>query len=69
MSTFPGLIDSNRGLAAGFTIPYRDPVTPPKLAADAPITDILHPVQIDLGELLGDDGYPSFPHSLNSRFG
>ena len=36
-------------------IPDRNTVSPPELAADAPVTDIFHPVEIDLGKTLRDD--------------
>ena len=42
-------------LAAILAVPDRDAVSPPQLAADAPVTDVFHPVQVDLGETFGDD--------------
>ena len=29
-------------------------VTPPELSADAPVPDVVHPVEVDLGETVGD---------------
>ena len=42
-------------MAAGSTVPDGDTVAPPKLAADAPVADVLQPVQIDAGEAVGDN--------------
>ena len=42
---------------------------PPELAADAPVADILHPVEIDLGEALGDDADAPVLHGLDGRLG
>ena len=40
---------------ATFAVPHRDLVTPPELAADTPVTDVIHPVQVHLLESLRDD--------------
>ena len=40
--------------AAVLAVPGRDPVTPPKLTGDTPVTDILHPVEINLIKAFGD---------------
>ena len=36
-------------------MPHRYAVAEPKLPADGPVPDVLHPVRVDLGEALGDD--------------
>ena len=43
------------GLAAVVAVPGGDLVAPPQLAADAPVTAALHPVDIVLGEALGHE--------------
>jgi hypothetical protein len=63
------LVGVNCNLATFFTVPHRDSMPPPQLTADAPIADILHPVKIDFGEMLRDDGYLPFLYSLDGRFG
>src|SRR5262249_60820011 len=58
-----GLCD--RDVAVG-AVPDRDPLTPPDLARDAPVADVLHPVEVDAREPFGreadatllDRGYP-----------
>ena len=46
----------HRVLAAGVAVPDRDAVAPPQLAADAPVADVLHPVQVDADPALRDTG-------------
>src|ERR687891_662311 len=46
-------IFTSRGHMSVGTIPDGDTVAPPQLAADAPIFDILQPVEIDLLKALG----------------
>ncbi|MBA7666670.1 hypothetical protein ES703_74751 [subsurface metagenome] len=41
---------------------------PPQLAADAPVADVLHPVEVNLGETLRNNIYPLAGHCLNGRF-
>ena len=40
-------------LTAVFTVPDRDAVSPPELAGDTPVTDVLHPVGIGVFPSLG----------------
>ena len=42
-----------------------DAVSPPKLTRDAPIADILHPVEIVFLESLGDELYPAVAHCVD----
>ena len=54
-------------LAAVGAVPHRDLVAPPELAGDAPVVDVLHPVQVGLGEPLRDEldlAVPDHPHGL-----
>ena len=44
-------------------------MSPPELAADAPVADVLHPVEIDLGEALGDDLDAAVFDRFDGRFG
>ena len=37
-------------LSAVVTVPHRDTVTPPDLAGNAPVMDVVHPVRIGLRE-------------------
>jgi hypothetical protein len=41
--------------AAGVAVPDRDAVPPPQLATNTPVADILHPVQVNFGEVLRDN--------------
>ena len=43
-------------------VPHRDTVSPPKLAADAPVADVLQPVEIDPGKPLRDDADVAVGH-------
>ena len=57
------------GFPAVRTIPRRDAMAPPKLAADAPVFDILHPIVIDLLQTFGDKlGFPAANY-LDCRLG
>ena len=62
-----GVINGHGELVAVTTIPDRDPVPPPELAADAPVADVLQPVEVDLGEALRDDPYPLIDHGVDCR--
>jgi len=42
---------------------------PPELARDAPVTDVLEPVQVDLLEAFRDDTDAPVPHHLDSGLG
>src|SRR5215217_3600659 len=57
------------GSATAFAVPDRNPVTPPQLATNAPIADVLHPVVVFLGEVLWDNTDAPIAHSLECRFG
>ena len=46
-----------------------DAVAPPDLAADAPIADVLHPVEIDALPAFGLDGDLALAHRLDGRLG
>ena len=50
-----GSILGNYGLAAVIAVPRGDLVAPPQLAADAPVTAALHPVDVVLGEAVGHE--------------
>src|SRR5439155_26678816 len=41
----------------GFSVPHRNSMAPPKLAADAPILNIIHPVVIDLRPALREEAH------------
>ena len=50
-------------LAALFAVEGGDAVAPPELAGDAPIADVLHPVEVRLFKALGDeDQFPVLRH-------
>ena len=49
-------------------VPDRDAVTPPELPADAPVLNVLHPVVVDLREMLRDDSCLTISHGIESRF-
>ena len=58
-----GVLPADGHLAAVGAVPHGDLMTPPQLAADAPVVDVLHPVQIGLGEAVGDElGLPLLHH-------
>ena len=64
-----GLAVGAKGLlAAVVAVPNRNSVSPPELAADAPVADILHPVEIVLIETLRNEADFTIFHSLNSGF-
>ena len=52
---------------AVITVVGRDPMTPPELTADAPVTDILHPVEVVFIKALGDKADLFIPNHLNGR--
>src|SRR5439155_2957279 len=41
----------------GFPIPHRNPMSPPKLARDAPILNVVHPVVIDFRPALREEAH------------
>ena len=49
-------------LVALVAVPDGDAVAPPELAADAPVADVLQPVEIDAPEPVGDDGDVAVGH-------
>ena len=57
----------NGYLAAIVAIPCRDAVTPPELAGDAPVADILEPMEIDLFKALRDKLCLAVFNSVDSR--
>ena len=57
----------NAHFAAVIAVPGRNPMTPPQLAADAPVTDVLHPVQVRLGEAIRHEGNAAILDALNGR--
>ena len=54
--------------AAVFTVPDRDAVPPPQLAADAPVLDVFQPVVIHLGEAVGHDLDLALAYNLEGGF-
>ena len=56
-------------LAAVRAVPHRDAVAPPELARDAPVADVLHPVEVDLVEALRDDPDAPVAHRVDGRLG
>ena len=48
--------------AAIFAVPRGDTVSPPELTGNAPVFDILHPVEICLGESLRNEPYLTLAH-------
>src|SRR3990170_5780078 len=50
-------------------VPDGDAVAPPELAADAPVPEVLHPVEIDLDEVLRDDADAPLFHRLDGGLG
>src|SRR5690606_17373350 len=51
-----GVLDRDDGLLAVAAVPDGDAVAPPDLAADAPVADVLHPVQVGALEAPRDEG-------------
>ncbi len=49
------------------TVPDRDAVSPPQLAADAPVADVFQPVVVDFGEPRGHDADAPIAHRLQRR--
>ena len=50
-------------------VPGRDLMSPPDLARDAPVLDILHPRKIGVGPSFGNDPNPSLAHGLDGGLG
>ncbi|MBT9163230.1 MAG: hypothetical protein DDT24_00134 [Chloroflexi bacterium] len=55
MDTSVGVVHSHRRLPAILAVPDGEAMSPPELPADAPVADVLHPVEVYHGETLGDD--------------
>ena len=47
-------------------VPGRDLVAPPELPRDAPVLDVLQPLVVDLGPLLGDEARAPVGHGLRA---
>ncbi len=56
-------------LATVLAVPHRDAVPPPQLTADAPVTDVLHPIRVDAGKAFRHKAGLTGQYPLNSRFG
>ena len=54
-------------LIAVVAVPYGYAMSPPQLAADAPVADIVHPVEIDPGKPLRDYPRVAACHGIASR--
>ena len=54
---------------AGVAVPDGDAVPPPKLAADAPVSQVFHPVLVDAGEPLRDDTHCAVAHHVEGGLG
>jgi len=50
-------------------IPSRDLMPPPELARDAPVAKVLHPAEVDLVPVLGDEARAGLRGRLGCRFG
>jgi len=62
------LIHGNNKLIA-VIIPCRNPVTPPQLPADAPVMHILHPVPVNIPELVRVEPDSIIHHRIKGRLG
>src|SRR5208337_1501473 len=67
-ATGRSLAGDNHFLAA-ITRPRRNAMSPPQLARDAPVVDIVHPVQINLAVVVRDDGNLAALDSLLGAIG
>ena len=64
-----GVLAGDGLLAAVGAVPDRDAVSPPELARDAPVLDVLQPVVVDLGEALGHDADAPVAHGRQGGVG
>ena len=48
-------------LSTGVAVPGGDPVTPPQLTADAPVAQVVHPLQVHIPPAVGDE--PGVPRN------
>ena len=60
---------ADRDFTAVLAVPGRNPVTPPKLTGDTPVTDVFHPVEVNLVEAFGDKLRLAVLDCLDGRFG
>ena len=59
-----GVLLRDGDVPAVVAVPGGDAVAPPELAGDAPVADVVHPVQIGLGEAVGDEfDFPVLHHA------
>ena len=56
-------------LAAGVAVEGGNAVTPPELTGDAPVKDVVHPVEVVLGEALGNEADVALLHRLDGGLG
>src|SRR5690606_5694921 len=63
------LLDAGPLVAARLTVPDRNAVAPPQLARDAPVLDVVHPVQVDAGEAFRDEAQLAGARDLGRRLG
>ncbi|OQA96872.1 MAG: hypothetical protein BWY25_02203 [Chloroflexi bacterium ADurb.Bin222] len=52
-------------LAAIVAVPDRNAMAPPQLPADAPVADVLHPMEPHLLKMVGDDAHRPVAHDLH----
>ena len=50
-----GVLLGDGDVAAVLAVPCGYPVAPPELAGDAPVADVVHPVEVGLGEAVGHE--------------
>ena len=63
------ILAGNGDLAAVVTVPGRDLMAPPKLAGDAPVVHVFHPVEIGLRETIRHELDPPVLHDLDRLLG
>ena len=69
LGTDGGSVLGHHGLAAVVAVPGGDAVTPPQLTGDTPVAGGTHPVEVVLGEALGDKGDLTLLHCLDGGTG
>ena len=57
---------SDGDVAAVLAVVGRDPVTPPELTGNAPVLDVLHPMEVNLLKALGYELSLALAYSLDS---
>ena len=67
--TLGGILAADIDVAAIIAVPGRNLVAPPKLAGNAPIMDVFHPIDISLGEALGHELNGSVLHHTDGLLG